>query len=402
MHVWSSPVSPRDWGLSPVQHDASDAFEYRTGLRLDDVDARCRHVIDDWLPHHWDDAVGAFHGYYDPRSKHLEPPQLVNLIAPWLVIAAYDRGHDESLLARAKSAAEWLHSSELVISHPMSIAVGGVREPGRREAWSKYAAEYVLLNLALDVRCEGTTPYRERAVQSGLFLVQAARHDLAVKFHEESGSWDGHGWQAFGRMIEALLALHHATDEEMWRDRAIDVADRALRLQQSDGCFCLINGEYYSSDLAADPIRGLTAAWQETGDEHYLTAALRFADWHIERQRDDGAWIMTVDSDGNVVCPTVGPGDVPNIATAFLMLHDATADERYLESAIEAFRYTMSVQIVPGAGAPYENDPAMQWGFWSWMPHYDFTVSADQATHHVRGLYFLIDYLATLDAPPER
>jgi len=140
-------------------------------------------------------------------------------------------------------------------------------------------------------------------------------------------------------------------------------------------------------------LRALTFLYELTKDERFLHAALRFAGWHLAHQRPDGAWAMTLDRDGNVVVPTVGPGDVPNIAIALLRLHYVTGEARYLEAALLALRYSLSMQVLPDSGQPYADDPNVQWGFWSWDPYYDYTLSGDQSTHHVRGMMFALDYL---------
>ena len=49
------------------------------------------------------------------------------------------------------------------------------------------------------------------------------------------------------------------------------------------------------------------------------------------------------------------------------------------------------MQLVPGSAHPYQDDDNARWGFWSWDPYYDYTQSADQSTHHARGMWFLID-----------
>jgi hypothetical protein len=90
--------------------------------------------------------------------------------------------------------------------------------------------------------------------------------------------------------------------------------------------------------------------------------------------------------------PTVGPGDVPNIAIALLRLYYVSRDPRYLAAAYAGLRYSLSVQLTPQSRHPYQDDAHALWGFWSWDPYYDYTQSADQATHHVRGMWFLIDY----------
>lgn len=411
-------ISPQDWGLVPTpppspggtvtgvtrgtEGSSGAAFqalaeevESRLGTSLEAVVNRCRKTVEEWLPRHFDSESGAFFGHYDPVKAAFEAPQLVNLIAPWLALAAYDRWDDAKLLDMAARAADWLSASGLVVHHPMSLAQGGVLESGTNEAWIKYAAEYAVLCLGL-FRRTGRVEYRHRAEACGRFLIQSARHGCAPTYAIRGTgreTWVPRGWHAFGRAVEATLSLHEETGEEVWLRTATAFADHSCTMQAADGGFYLMYEEYYNTDLAADPLRGLAHLAAATADRRYLESARRFADWHVERQQADGSWQMTVDLDGNVVCPVVGPGDVPNIAIGLIALHRACGDDRYLQAAARACAYSLSVQITPESGYPYRDDPAVCWGFWSWVPFYDYTVSADQATHHVRGLWFLIDYL---------
>ena len=132
----------------------------------------------------------------------------------------------------------------------------------------------------------------------------------------------------------------------------------------------------------------------------FRLAATRFADWHLNVQRPDGAWVLARDRFGNPVSDYVGPGDVPNIAIALLGIHQSTGDDRYLASALRAMHYALGKQVVPGGAPPWADREDVLWGYWSWDPHYDYTMSGDQVTHFCRGLWFIMDYLATLS--PER
>lgn len=390
--------SPQDWNLVPASEEKSGKIKQFCGMSLKTLEMRCQRNIYQWLPQQFSQKDGAIYGFYDARSKRFEPPQTVNLIAPWQLMAASDRyGHQPSL-HKAICAAEWLHQSPFVVTHPMSLAVGGVVHREAKEAWTKYSAEYAILNLALYNRTGKDRPYLERALQSGEFLLQAARHHYATKFHLQEETWSTRGWQAFGRVIEAFLNLYEVTGQAKWRKQALTYGEYALGLQESNGCFYLINGEYYNSDLAADPLRAMVFLFEETKKEEFLKAARRFADWHIERQTQQGAWPINIDKEGNILSPLIGPGDMPNIGISLLRLHKNTHEERYLRTAIKAFQYSLSAQITPESNHPYKEDPKVKWGFWSWLPYYDYTVSADQATHHVRGLMFLMDYLASLPA----
>jgi uncharacterized protein YyaL (SSP411 family) len=207
-------------------------------------------------------------------------------------------------------------------------------------------------------------------------------------------AWREKGWQSFGRVIEAFLLLESVTGEPRWRELALQWGDYGLSLLAEDGGLYLIDGDYFNTDIAADELRAFVFLYELTNRPDFLAAAEQFAAWLLARQREDGAWPLTIDRDGNIVVPTVGPGDVPNIAIALLRLHTVTRNAHYRDAAFQALRYSLSVQIVPGGGQPYADDPNARWGFWSWMPYYDYTVSADQATHHIRGFLFALDYLA--------
>jgi hypothetical protein len=389
------PISPHGWGLCPAEGDGHPVLE-ALGLSKDDLENRARRNTYEWLPRQFDDDAGAFHGYYDARSGMLTEPQTVNLIAPFQCMAAFDRFRDEQFLEMARRCGDWL-DDYMVETHPMSLVAGGVRDNIKpTQLWTKYTADYVTLNLGLWERLQDEV-YLSRAVASSRFLLQSQNHHFAPKYDHFHESWLTRGWQSFGRVIVALIALQEFTDDKAWLERAKAWAEYAATIQADNGCFYLINAIYYSSDMAADEIRALIRVYLRTEDERFLDAALRFADWHLETQRPDGAWHLSEDRWGVPVTEYVGPGDMPNIAIALLLAHKASGKPEYIESAARALRYSLKQQQIPdGEDRPYDDDPNTHWGFWSWDPPYDYTMSADQSTHHVRGYWFFLDYLLSL------
>jgi hypothetical protein len=386
-------ISPQDWGLS-TPNEIQELMIPGVGASPVELERRLRACTYEWLPLQFDETAGAFHGYYSARERRLEPPQTVNLIAPWQLLAAYDHYHDEKLLAMSRRAGEWF-SQHFVVTHPMSVVRGGVREGERSaEVWTKFAAEYVILNVGLQRRTADPL-YLRRARESAGFLIQSARHGFSPKYNEQTGRWQDWGWQSFGRVVEAFLDLERATGDGAWRSQALRWGEWGLGLQGGDGGFYLIDNDYFNTDLAADELRALVFLYELEGDASFRESAQRFADWLLVRQRPDGAWPLTLDRDGNVVVATVGPGDVPNIAIALLRLYSATGLAQYREAALRAFKYSLSQQALPGSPHPYLDDPRVLWGFWSWDPYYDYTLSADQSTHHIRGMLFLQIYALT-------
>ncbi len=387
-------VSPKEWGLKPSTNEDCQLLT-EIGLAQNDLEERARRNTSEWLPRQFNEDVGAFHGYYDPRNQSLAEPQTANLIAPFQLIAAYDRSQQDKSLHWAGRASDWL-SLNMVDDHPMSLVLGGVEDTIKRtHLWTKYTADYVLQNLALYGRTHDERFFR-RAIQSGKFLLQSQNHGFAPKYDHRLEVWLERGWQSFGRVVVAMMALHEFTGEEQWLDWAEAWAEEGLRLQDGDGCFYLVNNDYYSSDIAAEELRALIRVYWQTERSKFLEAAVQFADWHIDNQLPSGAWYVSIDRWGVPVSEYVGPGDVPNIAISMLMMHKATSDLKYLVCAARALKYSLTQQAVPGQCTDYADDPNTHWGFWSWDPRYDYTMSADQSTHHVRGYWFFLDYFSSL------
>lgn len=390
-------VSPQGWHLpSSLEYDESPLLE-RLGLRKQDLEERAYRNTFDWLMRYFDDKEGAFSGFYDTRSGEFALPQTVNLIAPFQLLAAHDRHGGDELLQMGRRCSDWLEH-HMVETHPMSLVLGGVRDNIKPEQlWTKYTADYVILNLALFERTRDEEMLW-RAIRGSKFLLQSQNHQFAPKYDHALERWVSQGWQSFGRVVVAMIALEDVLGEEEWLDRAAVWADYGTGLQDNDGGIRLINGIYYSSDIAADEIRALIRSFWRTNRRKYRTAGIRFADWHVKNQLPSGAWPLSIDRWGVTVGEYVGPGDVPNIAISMLMAHKATGDMRYLVSAVRALRYSLSQQLVPSQEEPVGEDANALWGFWSWDPRYDWTMSPDQSTHHVRGFWFFLDYFYALEA----
>lgn len=392
-------VSAVDWGIPPADPSkATDDHANRIGLPMapSTLLKRCVEATSGFLMSHFDDRVGAFRGHYDPAQRQSATPDLTNLIAPLQCLAMYDRTGDPTLLLAARRAADYVYAGHTV-SWPMHMWRGAVKDTGEMggKAWVKYASEMLLLNAALYSRTE-EKEYLERAEQNAGFLKLAAHYQFSYTFDLDGQTWDRRGWQSFGRAVEALLVLYGLTGESRRLDQAIAWARHGLRLQARDGGFYLIDNWIYNSDLAANEIRGLTYLFEATRRRRYLRAAVRFADWHLSRQRDDGAWVLARDRDGDAVVDAVGPGDVANIGISLLRLHIVTGARRFLTGAFRALDYSLALQASPGGRYErYLDDPHVRGGYWSWDPPYDWTLCGDQSVHHVRFALFMLDFFAS-------
>ena len=90
---------------------------------------------------------------------------------------------------------------------------------------------------------------------------------------------------------------------------------------------------------------------------------------------------------------------MPNIAVSLLRLHRDTKNDAYLQAALRAMRYSLSMQALEGGKYPlYLEDKSVKWGFWSWDPLHDYSLSGDQSVHHIRGFLFTAYYLGSLSS----
>lgn len=395
MMVKYTTISPRDWGIEKADKDTKKRVKDIMGVSYDKLEERWKKATYQFLLNNYNQDIGAVYGHYNPREQESKSPNLTNLIAPLQFLATYDYYHDIEMLIRAKRSADFVYKN-MTIWWPMHMWQGGVKDTGEMDGkvWVKYTAELMLLNIAIFVRTEDEE-YLRRARQHATFLKQAQRHNFKFVFDEKKQVWEDNGWKSFGRVIVAYLALYDITSEEKYLERARAWGQYGVELQAPDGCFYLIDNYFYNTDIAADEIRGLAYLYEITGDSVFLQSALRYADWHLEKQRDDGGWLLALDRDGEVVADVVGPGDPANIGISLLYLYEITGDSKYLDAVIKTANYSLKIQAVPGGSyQKYLDDPRVRWGFWSWDPPLDWTLCGDQSVHHVRGLMFLADYLA--------
>ena len=171
--------------------------------------------------------------------------------------------------------------------------------------------------------------------------------------------------------------------------------EQGLLQQAEDGCFYLLDGEFWNSDLTAPELRGLCFLSEVTGEQKI--PGRRRAVRALGGGPPAGRRLLPIgiDSDGEICAPNVGPGDMPNIALSMLRLHRDTGEQAFLDCAVRAVRYRLSLQAAPDGKYPeHLEDPHVKWGFWSWDPLFDHSLSGDQSVHHIRGILFLSAHLA--------
>ncbi|GBE23636.1 MAG TPA: hypothetical protein ENH00_04565 [Actinobacteria bacterium] len=394
-----APVSSADWGLAPASSTTDGSVRANLGVAYDELERRCRLAVYEFLCRCYDEEAGALHHYYRADTRELSGMDSGNFLMALCFLTMYDRYGDESMLRRAERCYRWAYDN-CTETHPMFTWQGGVRDEfAPAELYTKYTSDALTTCAVLHLRAP-RDEYLHHAAQYHNFLKQAREAGFMATYHRDSHRWTDHGfsWNTFGAPAIAYLELREATGDDRFLEHAKAWVDHGLELQADDGAFYLLDDTFWNSDLTALELRALVFVHELTGEGRYLEAAVRFAGWLLGRQREDGAWPIGIDRDGEVVAPNVGPGDMPNIAMSLVRLHQHTGDERHLEAAVRACRYAIGMQAIPEGRYPeYLDDPHVKWGFWSWEPLYDHSLSGDQLVHHVRGLILVADYLASCE-----
>lgn len=390
-------VSPSGWGLAnQVPH--SDAVTATLGLAYRDVVLRCRQAVYSFLDGLYNPDVGALHHYYRADTDYTSEIDSGNYLMTLNFLVMFDLFADDAMLERAISCFRYSveHFTE---THPMFFWQGGVRDGFRpREVWVKYTGDAFWAALALYRRTKDEA-FMQEIYKFHNFFKRAREAGFRYTFDTELYTWKdtGNVWRAFGFPVTAYCELYEQTGDAAYLEHALAWGDHGLSLQAEDGAFHLLDGRFWNSDLVAPELRGLVYLWELTREAKYRDAATRFADWLLTVQRPDGSWPLGIDLDGEVCVHTVGPGDMPNIAISLIRLHAATQHHPYLQSAVRAVRYGMSMQACEGGAYPLHLDnPRVKWGFWSWDPLYDYSLSGDQSVHHIRGMLFLASYLGSM------
>jgi len=391
-------ISSSEWGLPSPSEEGRLRVRELLGVSYEDLETRARNAVYEFVARTYDDEHGGAHHYYRADLRELSEKDAGNYLIALNFLAMYDRYGDEAMLARAEGCFRWAYENRTE-THPMMTWQGGVRDEFRpTELYTKYTADALTTCLALWHRT-GNDDYDLPARQFHNFLKQARAAGFKSKLDLTSYRWLDRGfcWNGFGGPTIAYLQYYGLTERESFLEHARAWADHGLMQQAPDGGFYLIDNAFWNSDLTALELRALVFLFEETGDERYLNAAVRFADWLLRQQREDGSWPIGIDRDGEVCAPNVGPGDMPHIAISLVRLHRAAGDDRYLSSAVAAVRYGLRMQAIEEGAYPLHlDDPYVRFGFWSWEPLYDFSLSGDQVVHHVRGIALVSDYVASL------
>lgn len=152
-----------------------------------------------------------------------------------------------------------------------------------------------------------------------------------------------YGWlpsypETTGYMISTLTKVHHVLRNEEALERALRMTEWELSIQFPEGSFPgWSRGASPAAPMVFDTgqvLQGLIAAYQETGDERYVRAAVRAGNWLVGVQDADGAWRRFEFNGTEHTYNT-------RVAWPLLELYEVTSDQRYKQAAIANLDWTL-------------------------------------------------------------
>jgi hypothetical protein len=188
-----------------------------------------------------------------------------------------------------------------------------------------------------------TNEQHMRFAAEWLAAAQDATSDGGVSaLYSVRTGWDMSYPETTGYIIPTLLNYSRFTQQSIWCDRAIRMADWLLSIQLSDGAFP------QRADLVAplvfdtgQIIFGLIGAFHETRAKQYLDSAIRAAQWLISIQEPIGIWLQH-----SYGC--INHAYYTRVAWALLEVYQEWDDGKLLLAARKSLTWAMDQQLENG------------------------------------------------------
>lgn len=331
----------------------SRTFRFRYSLRPGDWFAAARHVIRD---------IYDLPGFLDLKRPRRSLSDRLLALHEYVVSDATSLWRTEQFGGREIGAQAYLGG-----------VVGSDKDAMKN---SDYGAMWMLARLTGDARLvERRLPYAlnfklaQQHTEPGFLQGAAAGQYFLSKsrrFTEEWGDYSEPVALTYYVLLDVGNILLFEPGNAALRERLRLAADRLLAWQQADGRW-----EVAYDSVTAKPrfqdvpdlrptFYGLLVAHRILGDEKYLHAARRGADWLVEHAVAKGAF-LGVCGDARFA-PDFATAQ---IAQALLDLGDATGELKYREAGLTAARfYVTSIYTHPRANTETKTRPDGQWAGW--------------------------------------
>lgn len=184
---------------------------------------------------------------------------------------------------------------------------GNVGKLGRKAVGALWPPNLIVVgrNFRDQLRTDPWSHFIARSSRPAATLREAL--ELALRWltvaHDHSGaggvaSYEFYGWttgypEVTGYIIPTMWDCRHALGRPDLGDRAVRMSDWELEIQRENGGWeGGVEGENQQPVVfnTGQVIRGLLRTHAETGEQRYLDAAVRAADWIVDVQEDDGSW----------------------------------------------------------------------------------------------------------------
>jgi rhamnogalacturonyl hydrolase YesR len=165
-------------------------------------------------------------------------------------------------------------------------------------------------------------------------------HGVSEAFHMY------HGWlpsypETTGYIIETFLDYYQFTEETIFRDRALDMANWLISIQYQDGAF---PDSYFKNKMVFDTgqiLFGLVRAYEETKEDKYKKSAIKAGEWIVNAQEDDGSWKRNA---YNNIPHTY----YTRVAWSLLTLHKTVSESKYVMACKKNIDWALSNQYDNG------------------------------------------------------
>jgi hypothetical protein len=211
-----------------------------------------------------------------------------------------------------------------------------------------------------------TDPWADFLARSGGVARRAALEQALgwlahAQDHSGAGgvaSYEFYGWttgypEVTGYIIPTIWECRHALDRPELADRAIRMSDWELEIQRENGGWeGGVEGENQQPIVfnTGQVMRGLMRTHAETGEQRYLDATIRAADWIAEVQDDDGSWTRANYQGLKRVYDSY-------VAAPLALAGEVTGNAAYTESAIRNCEFVLRQQRESGWFDLCDNSP---------------------------------------------
>lgn len=308
------------------------------------------------------------------RGSELHPGETISLsfrytieAAPWFQVfrhAVLDVYRFSDLLGLQKSREslstrlERLHKMlrDDKVSGWKINEVRGVKIGANGQKTSDVGAMMMLARAGKDPVMESRIPFlrayklEQQETNPGFFQYAATgEYPFESGFSAERGNWIEPLFTTYYTMLDLGNMLLFNPQDEVVRERIRLAGEKLLQWQQQDGSWAVAydkisHRESFPSLRDLRPTwYGLLVAYRATGDERFLVAARKGADWYLQNAVDKGCFLGACGDALNIWDFTTVFG-----SQALLDLFDQTKDNRYRDAAITVARiYATSIFTQP-------------------------------------------------------